>query len=196
MTQNNFLSIMEKKLKKLEQTERKDILADYTEHFISGLEEGRTEEEIAGTLGNPILLAKAQIAENLTNKAESERNLSNITQAVLATVSLSLFNIIFFIGPFFGLLGGLIGLWAGAVSLVLSGVATLGGLLFSSFVREQAMISGLNIWFFIFAGIGVTCLGVLASIGMWFLSKWFSTITLKYVKLNISIVKKRSRINE
>jgi uncharacterized membrane protein len=193
MTQNNFISTMENKLKKLEQSERKDILADYNEHFISGLEEGRTEEEIAETLGNPALLAKAQIAENMTNKAESEKNLGNIIQAVLATFSLSLFNIIFIIGPFFGLLGGMVGLWAGAVSLALSGVGTLGGLIFSSFVREQAMTSGLSIWFFIFAGIGASCLGGLASIGMWYLSKWFSTATLKYVKLNIRIVTKKEQ---
>jgi len=47
----------------------------------------------------------------------SDRNFSNILKAVLATFSLSLFNIIFIIGSFFGLLGGIIGLWAGAVSL-------------------------------------------------------------------------------
>ena len=32
MTQDIFLSIMEKKLKKLEQAEKKAILADYNEH--------------------------------------------------------------------------------------------------------------------------------------------------------------------
>ena len=196
MTQNEFLTTMEKILRKLDPNERKDILADYTEHFFSGLEEGKTEEEISKSLGNPVMLAKAQIAESMTNRAESDRTPGNIVQAVLATLSLSLFNIIFIIGPLFGLLGGLIGLWAGALSLSLSGIATLGGLVFSSFVREQVAISGLSIWFYIFAGIGVSALGALASIGMWFLSRGFAGAILKYVKLNISIVKKRSSINE
>ncbi len=196
MTQNEFLTTMGKILGKLDPEERKDILADYTEHFYSGLEEGKTEEEITRSLGNPVMLAKAQIAESMINRAESDRTPGNIVQAVLATVSLSLFNIIFIIGPFFGLLGGLIGLWAGAVSLSISGIATLGGLIFSSFVREQVAISGISIWFYIFAGIGASALGALATIGMWFLSKGFAGATLKYIKLNISIVKKRSNINE
>jgi len=194
MTQNEFIGAMEKTLKKLEPEEKQDILADYNEHFLAGRDDGKTEDEISKNLGNPVILARAQIAESITNKAESDRNFSNILKAVLATFSLSLFNIIFIIGPFFGLLGGIIGLWAGALSLSLSGVATLGGLLVSSFVREQAIGSGLSIWFFIFAGIGVSSLGSLASIGMYYLSKGFFSTTLKYVKLNISIVKNKRSI--
>ena len=194
MTQKEFISVMEKNLRKLEPDERQDILADYNEHFFAGMEEGKTEDEISKNLGNPVSLARAQIAESITNQAETDRNFSNILKAVLATFSLSLFNIIFIIGPFFGLLGGIIGLWAGAVSLSLSGVATLMGLLVSSYVRDQAAGSGLSIWFFIFAGIGVSSLGGLASIGMYYLSKGFFGITLKYVKFNISIVKNRRSI--
>jgi len=194
MTQNDFLAEMEKSLIKLEPEERKDILEDYNEHFFAGIEDGKTEDEISKNLGNPVILARAQIAESITNRAESDRNFSNILKAVLATFSLSLFNIIFIIGPFFGLLGGLIGLWAGALSLSLSGAATLGGLLLSSFVREQAIGSGLSIWFFLFAGIGVSSLGGLASIGMYYLSRGFFSTTLKYIKLNISIVKNKGSI--
>ncbi len=194
MTQNKFIITMEKTLGKLDVNERKDIIADYKEHFFLGLEDGKSEEKIAENLGNPVILAKAHIVEMMTNRAENDRSFSNIVRAVLATISLSIFNLIFIIGPFFGLLAGIIGLWAGTLSLSLSGAATLGGLLLSPYVRDQAAVSGLSIWFFIFAGIGVSSLGILSSIGMWFLSKGFLNITLKYIKLNISIVKDKRSI--
>ncbi len=194
MTKIQFLETLDKNLKKLNPEERQEILADYNEHFYAGMEDGKSEREIVENLGNPVILAREQLAELMANKAETDNNLGNTVSAVLATFSLSLFNIIFIIGPFFGLLGGLIGLWAGALSLSLSGIATIGGLIFSSFVRDQALGSGLSIWFFIFASIGISSLGCLASIGMYHLSRGFLGLTLKYVKLNIGIVKNKRSI--
>ncbi len=57
MTRNNFLNILAQSIAHLPQEEQNDILFDYTEHFRIGMEQGKTEEEIASSLGDPELIA-------------------------------------------------------------------------------------------------------------------------------------------
>lgn len=58
MTKDEFLTRMERSLTILAPHERIDILSDYVEHFREGEENGKTEEEIAASLGDPEELAK------------------------------------------------------------------------------------------------------------------------------------------
>lgn len=58
MTKDEFLTRMERALGVLPPHERIDILSDYVEHFRIGEESGKTDEEIANSLGSPEELAK------------------------------------------------------------------------------------------------------------------------------------------
>lgn len=59
---NEFLSALEKSLTALDAQEKREVLSDYREHFALGLAAGKTEEEIANSLGDPGQLAKMYAA--------------------------------------------------------------------------------------------------------------------------------------
>jgi len=66
MNKNQFLRKLDVLIKDLPKEERQDILFDYEEHFRIGLEEGKTEEEIAKALGEPESLVKEFV--NINNE--------------------------------------------------------------------------------------------------------------------------------
>jgi len=53
MNKDDYLKELTRLLWKLPKDERDDVVSDYHEHFIIGIEKGRSEEEIAKALGNP-----------------------------------------------------------------------------------------------------------------------------------------------
>ena len=59
---NEFLNALEMALCGLDAQEKREILEDYREHFSLGLAAGKTEEEIALSLGEPEQLAKMYTA--------------------------------------------------------------------------------------------------------------------------------------
>ena len=72
------------------------------------MENGKTEEEIAFSLGDPRILAKQFSASYAVQRAESSTSVNNILRAVLAVVGLGFFNLVFVLGPFLGLVGVLV----------------------------------------------------------------------------------------
>ena len=64
MNKEAFLKVLNKKIKKLPKEDREDILQDYEDHFLFGLEEGKTEEEIVKALGSPSQIAKEILANH------------------------------------------------------------------------------------------------------------------------------------
>ena len=60
MTENQFIGELETALKRLPTEERNDIIQDIREYFTNGREDGKSESEIAASLGSP-----AKIAEEL-----------------------------------------------------------------------------------------------------------------------------------
>ncbi|MCM3742562.1 DUF4097 family beta strand repeat-containing protein [Sporosarcina luteola] len=57
MTENRFISELEQALKRLPVDERNDILQDIREYFLNGRNDGKSEEEIAASLGSPAKIA-------------------------------------------------------------------------------------------------------------------------------------------
>ena len=53
MNKDDYLKELTRLLWKLPKDERDDVVSDYHEHFIIGIEKGRSEEEIAKAVGNP-----------------------------------------------------------------------------------------------------------------------------------------------
>jgi|GEM_PF-2052118 len=73
MNKKEFMRRLKECLVGLNQTDKREILLDYEEHFLDGIKEGRTEEEISESLGDP-----KEIAENLRkNNAKSTRGGQN-----------------------------------------------------------------------------------------------------------------------
>ncbi|PKL60493.1 MAG: hypothetical protein CVV33_02415, partial [Methanomicrobiales archaeon HGW-Methanomicrobiales-4] len=70
MQKDEYLKKLSHSLVSLPDSERKDILADYDEHFQMGIADGRTEAEIAAALGEPRSIGREYAALSLVRRAE------------------------------------------------------------------------------------------------------------------------------
>jgi uncharacterized membrane protein len=193
MTQERFMAELARSLGRMTEAERKEILYDYEEHFRMGLADGKGEEEIARSLGNPRVLGKSFEIDALLEAPSSGAGVTaaSVMRAIFASLSLTFFNVIFVLGPLLGLVGGMLGLWAAAISLPLAGLAALLFPFAALIAPGYFSLAGMNAAFIFFAGVGVAGLGVLAVIGMWRVSRLFVIMIAAYVRFNARIVTRR-----
>jgi uncharacterized membrane protein len=193
MNRERFLSELKRSLGTMPETERRDILSDYEEHFRMGLAEGKSEEQIAASLGNPRIIGKSFAIDSLLEEPKEGGGVTaaSVLRAVFASISLTFFNVIVVLGPFLALVGVMIGLWATAVSLPLSGIAIVLAPVAALVVPNFFSLASMSPVFLVFAGIGTAALGVLAVIGMWKLSRLFVLMIAEYVKFNLRIVTRK-----
>ncbi len=190
MNRNEYLTKLREYLSDMPREEMQEILYDYEEHFRSGIAEGKTEEEVAAALGDVKASARLYRADFTLEQARENASPRNMVKAVLAAIGLSFFNLIFVLGPFFGVVGVLIGLFGASVGITLAGVA-LGGVsmlqpVFPAFVD----LDGASHIFLFAVSVGLTCLGILFTLGNIWISRCFYHLTLTYLQWNIDVVKK------
>ena len=194
MTREHFTAELKRSLGRMSVAERKEILYDYEEHFRMGTADGKSEEEIARSLGNPRVLGRSFQIDALLEAPASGTGVTavSVMRALFASLSLTIFNVIFILGPLLVLVGGMIGLWAAAVSLPLAGLAALLSPFAALIVPRYFSLAGMNAAFIFFAGIGIAGLGILSVIGMWRLTRLFVLMIAAYVRFNARIVTRRS----
>ena len=125
MNKETFLKQLDSSLTKFPQDERQDIIQDYEEYFAIGLEEGKTEEQIAAALGSPSQIAKELIATYHLEKVEKTASAGNIMRAVWAVIGLGFFNFVIVLGPFIALVGIVFAGWAVSLGFILSPIGAL-----------------------------------------------------------------------
>lgn len=145
---------------------------------------GKTEDEICRTLGQPKVIAKEIKANFHINIAKNNTSMKNMFRAIIATVSLGFFNLIFILGPFLGLVGVLIGLYGIVIGLL---VAPIG--IFIDYGVPGNMIEFL---FMLFSSMVFLSLGVLFGIGITYLSKWCYKLFVRYLQFNLGIIRGKS----
>lgn len=189
MNRVDFINALKRELNNFPQSEVEDIIYDYEEHFDVGLSKGKTEEEIAGELGNPRAIAKSYKVYYKINTAETNPSTKNLFTAVLAAVSLGFLNLIFVLGPFIVLIGLLVGAYGIGFGLSLAGIGLFFGTFFEPFNPGYINI-GLHPITSISFGIGLFALGVLILIGCFYLSKYLYQVIIRYLRWNINIITK------
>lgn len=192
MTRQEFIETLTRSLAGLPAADRDEIIFDYEEHFRIGLEDDKTEEEIATSLGDPRMIARQFSADFHVRQAEADTSISNTFKAVLATLGLGFFNLVFILGPFLALLGVLFGLFVAAGAIIISGIAVFAATLFGPFIPVTVdstvfMLASPAATFFL--SIGLTSLGLLFLIGDVYLAKYFFIGTVHYLKFNLKIIK-------
>jgi len=191
MTEKQFMNALKRELRGLSAEDRKNILDDCREHFLRGAEEGKSEADVAAALGSPQDLAE-EAREELGIENFRYTPAGNVFRVSLAGLSLLLFNAIFVAGPFAGLVGGMAGLWAGAVSILVSGAAVVLAVPLEPFLRIWLPISGyagvMPRFALFFAGIALVALGGLAVMGMVALTRLFVKGTVSYVRMTWRII--------
>jgi uncharacterized membrane protein len=190
MSRNEFLDMLERSLGNMSPADKNDVLYDYKEHFNAGLSEGKTEEEICAALGDPRVIAKQYRVDYIVKQADENRTAGNIIKAVFAALSLGFLNLIFIIPIFAALVGALIGLYAAALGIGISGVALFFATLLQPFFTEWISMPDINEGVLVFTSFGLTGLGALFTIGDIYITKFFYIITIKYIKANIKIISK------
>lgn len=197
MNRTEFIGRLTRSIRGMKSGEVDEIVADYEEHFRIGIESGKDEEEIARSLGNPKMIGKSYQVDATLNRGEGKPRFKDVLSAVLASLSLGFFNIVFVLGPFLGLVGVLIGMWAAGIALGLSGVAALIGIILQPVLPPELSIEGVNVAFLVSASIGAAALGFLAVIGLWQLTKLFARGTGRYLRFNAQFIRrKRGEENE
>jgi uncharacterized membrane protein len=190
MLQNEqeFIRIIRSRLEgTLPKEELDDIISDYSEHFSIGKANGRTDEELWRSLGSPEDIAREIRVMHLVKKAEDNRSCRNIFHAVVATLGLGLFNLVFVLAPFIILvvmllmffLLGLMVTFFGLTGIVYSLLQLIG---FSTFSVWYSPLAGM------FISTGMMTTGLLVIIGDYYLARFFYLVCIRYLKWNISII--------
>lgn len=172
----------------LPKEELEDLLSDYTEHFRIGRADGRTDEDLYRSLGSPEEVAREIRATHLIKKAEDHRSCRNIFHAVVATIGLGLFNLVFVLLPFILLVLFLLIIFIVGVLFTVFGPAAF---VFS--LLQLAGIPSFAIWLSPAAGacfsIAITATGLLLIIGDYYLARFFYHLGIRYLKWNIGVIK-------
>lgn len=183
MTKQVFMQQMDNALARLAFAERKDILADFEEHFVNGMANGKSEEEVAKELGDPVVLA-AQYTEGLPEPKKPVTG-TGVASGVLAGFALILFDAIIALPIIASLFAVWVSFWAVVLSLLVASLACF----VAPFVTWYALPSILTGMGVFILGIALLALTVLAGIGMFYVSKWFFKGLFGYVKAHIRIIK-------
>ena len=187
MNKKDFINKLSSYLAGVPVEERQDVINDIEDHFKEGVAEGRTEEEIAESLGDPKVFANQFKANILVNTASKPTSAINITRAVLATLGLGFFNLIFILGPFIGIVAVLFSLFASAIAVIATGIAVFFASIFGPLVPQYIAVM-VNPAVSIFASIGVTLFGILFFVGDIYVAKWIYRLFVRYIKFNVRII--------
>ncbi len=201
MNKKEYLDQLSKLLRKLPKEDREDIISDYQEHFAIGLEKGRTEEEISKALGNPKNVVKQIKADNMVKIAQDKPSIGSIIGAILATMGLGLFNLIFVAIPVLVVAVIILILFVAGFIIIFTGIywvllpllhLIIPQLTVPTFINSQGN-EILNILVVVLSGIGLTAGGIILVVLMAYITKWFYELMIKYLKLNLRIIKGRER---
>ncbi|HEX4634724.1 MAG TPA: DUF1700 domain-containing protein [Rhizomicrobium sp.] len=129
MSRALFLARLRQGLKGLSPGEIDEIVTDYEAHFSDALAAGRSEIDVAASLGDPLQLGNELRAETRLRRWENRRSPHNFVQAGLGLVGLQAFNL-FILLPVLLVSAGCALIAAYVLYIVGStGVHLLGGLL-------------------------------------------------------------------
>lgn len=208
MNKNQFLQTLKQALPHVSPSDMSDIMADFEEHFASGLAHGKSEADICTELGSPYEIAQQYKEGWTSDDLAAQRQAAPPPPPVQpdpqvlypqpavaysqqaqpkpaakvnegALVVVILLNILVGIPIWISLFSTLCGLWAAAGGI---GVAAL--VLFAVAI-VQAGVTSLILALF---GIALTAMTVLAAILMVYLTKWLCIGLVKYVKWNRNLV--------
>ncbi len=196
MNKKEYLTKLRSALGNISTEARDEIIYDFTEHFDIGLEQGKTEEEISLSLGDPKANAKQYKAEFIVHQAHKNSSGTNVLRAVFAAISLGFFNLIFMIPVFAVVFSIIASFLAISLSLTISGVAVIIATILDPLLPAWVSVPAINPAVLIFGSISITALGLLFTIATVQLTKWCLKATAGYIKTNISIIGNKDKENK
>ncbi|MBA2853964.1 putative membrane protein [Methanococcus maripaludis] len=193
MNKNEYLNALSNSLSGISESEKEEILYDYNEYFENGLLEGRTEEEISKSLGNP---------KDISKQIKFEKKSKNtILRKIIASSALLMFNVMFVLGPILWVFMCLVIVFTGSIAITSAGVIMVlepvfqlvipHYFIFEPFLKalipqfEVIPAAGL-----FYAGVGVltAIIGVFAMFLTAYFTKLFHKGIVWYLRINLDII--------
>ncbi|MGB2842315.1 MAG: DUF1700 domain-containing protein [Halobacteriota archaeon] len=181
MNKKEFMKKLDDALTGIPRDEKKEVMRDYEEHFSIGREKGRTEEEIAKSLGDPASIAKSITAEYSITRAKKEPGIKNIFRATIAVAGLGVFNLIFVLIPL------IIAVELLFVAYIVAAVFIAMPFLMLVYPASVTILSGdTPTWM---VGIGLHIIGDILLVVLLYVTKGFYKLILAYLQMNVEIIK-------
>jgi uncharacterized membrane protein len=188
MNRTDFLHQFRGGLAGLPQAQIEDLMIDYESHFSEGLAAGRSEDEIAAALGDPVRLARELRAEAGFKRWESEGTPGSLAGVVLALLGLATVDVMFLF-PFLSFLAAIfiafgaasLGLFLGGI--VLSMLSLFPGLPLFGLAGHLggALAVGL-------AGIGLIAGGMGLGALFWLAVTFVAQLLVRYARLHFQLI--------
>ncbi|WP_438349819.1 HAAS signaling domain-containing protein [Paenibacillus sp. FA6] len=180
MNKEKFLKELKSTLTRLPINDRQEILQDYEEYFTNGLLDGKSEEQIATSLGSPKNIGKELSATYHLEKAKTTVTTGNIMRAMWALIGLGFFNLIIVLGPFIAILAVIIAGWVAGIGFIAAPLLVLLNIIIYPSTFE---------YFDLFSSVALCGLGFFIAIGMLFATKSLMNGFVCYMKFNMKLVK-------
>ena len=184
MTRSQFLDQLRPGLAGLRPQDADDIVADYNTHFDEGQAHGRSEEEIAQKLGDPIRLARELRAEAQVRAWEEKPTPSNFFSVLFAFVGLAALDFIVML-PLLGWLA----LFAFVtvmicIGLVIAGISALVSVL------HVSQFHGVSPAIARFAtGTALVAVGTAIGASLLLFAQWVVGLLAKFARLHYKLLK-------
>jgi len=185
MNKEKFLERLKQELKSLSKNESEEILLDYEEHFDLGMEAGKTEEEIANSLGNPNQIAKEilgnyQINSETLESTHGKKVGTSFVRMFLITLMLIFINLSFVIWIFITVALLIFSAW-----LVIGAFITAPVMVAINTIMNPMVFS----WFDFFISLAMCGGGYFLGLLMWRVTKFGIKVLIRYVKFNSRLMK-------
>ena len=180
MTKYNFLNELDRRLAKLPEEDRREIMRDYEEHFENAIEAGKSDEEVIATLGTVEKIAKEVAADYHVELARERSDVSSVFRAIFAVGGLGFLNLVFVLGPAIAIGGVIFAIGVSGVAFIASPILLL---LFSGIGLQPFT------WFEFFSSLVACGIGIFMSIGAYYMTKWAIKLTTRYLAFNLRVVR-------
>jgi uncharacterized membrane protein len=187
MNKQIFMSRMGDALARLKPEERRDILADFEEHFAGGTASGKTEEEVARELGDPVALAQ-QYTEGLPDPPAPVKA-SGVLRGILAGFGLLLFDLMIALPVIAALFAVWVSLWSVVLAIFCVALACFVAP-FLPWLSPATAMAGAGVFLI---GISMLALTALAAIGMAYVTKYSFKGLAAYVMAHVRIIRGGSK---
>ncbi|MEJ8778775.1 HAAS signaling domain-containing protein [Pseudogracilibacillus sp. ICA-222130] len=180
MNKERFIKELQSAIAKLPKEEQMEILQDYEEYFQMGQLDGKDEEEMTASLGNPKLIGKELVATYQIEEVEKNTSIGNFLKATWMVIGLGFFNLIIVLGPFLVIASLLLASWSVGVGFAAAPIVMLVNVaIYPEIFQLFDLFNS-----FVLCGLGLFI--IIASYGM---TKVCMRGFIRYLKYNTKLVK-------
>ena len=190
-TKTEYMQELARHIRSLPENDRRELLADYESHFEAGRENGKTEEQICQSLGNPKVVGQEIMmttwAKQIDTAPSGLRSPGTIAHIMMMIMILAPLNFFMLLCPFLILFVLVITGWT--IPLTIGGTAIAA---FGFFLQRAGapidMLNGLSLLCMFLSTLGIAALSAML---MWLVTLGAFRVLISFFKWNIEFINSR-----